>query len=293
MINKTNFLARLITGAVYIAIILSGILTNSVLILSLIFLVFAGLACFEFQSVTGTNRYHLMLKIVHSILTGLAFFIVFAWRMEGVSFRRYLILLLPYLAYTLYYSIGEMYRNRPHPIRELGMAFFSHLYIGLPLGMLILLTVDPGTTVGGTRFLDHVSHTFWLLPIFSFVWLNDTGAYVVGSLMGKHKLFERISPKKTWEGLIGGVFFCLLGAVAFHYLFPEISRLYHWLILALLVSVFATWGDLFESFIKRSYHVKDAGHILPGHGGILDRIDSLLFATYPAYIYINIVIYVI
>lgn len=289
---KSNFLARLITGTLYVAIILSGLLTNSVTILAFVFAIFSSMACFEFQSVTGTNRYLLMLKIVHSLLTGLLFFITFAWRMEGMTYTRYLVLILPYMAYWLFYLIGELYRNRENPIKELALAFFAHLYIALPLGLLLLLCVDPGADVGGAPLLDQMKRTFWLFPIFVFVWLNDTGAYLVGSRIGKHRLFERISPKKSWEGFWGGILFTIMGGVAFYALFPLLISWYYWVILALLVAIFSTWGDLFESFIKRTYDVKDAGNILPGHGGILDRIDSLLMAAYPAYMFINLVLHI-
>lgn len=288
---KSNFLPRLITGTIYIAIILFALLTNSITLLGLVFALFAGLACFEFQSVTQINRHVLMLKIVHAIFTGLFFFVSFAWLLPQVNYSRYLVLLLPYIGYWLFYTIGELYRGRKDPIREVAFAFFAHLYIGLPLGLLVLLCLDSSTNVSGSLFLDRVSQTFWLLPIFSFVWLNDTGAYLVGSQIGKHKLFERISPKKTWEGFLGGMVFTLIGAAIYYWIWPNLIPLWAWAVLAILSAVFSTWGDLFESFIKRTYGVKDAGNILPGHGGILDRIDSVLFVAYPAYMFLSLLMH--
>ncbi|MDO4695168.1 phosphatidate cytidylyltransferase [Porphyromonas sp.] len=287
----SNLLARTITGVIYIAIILSGILSDSVMIVGMVFAIFAGQANFELQSIIGINRKRLMLKIVHALMTILLFYVIFTSSMQDVSYRDFLILLLPYLAYYLFYLTAELYRNRQNPIYEVGLAFFSHLYIAIPLGMLMLLCVDKGTTSGLDLGSMSFHRTFWLLPIFVFVWLNDTGAYLVGSKFGKHKLFERISPKKTFEGFAGGILFTLLGAVAFYYIFPEVTSVFYWLILALLVGVFSTWGDLFESFIKRTYGVKDSGNILPGHGGILDRIDSILFAAIPAFMFIEIIVY--
>lgn len=289
--NVSNLLARTITGIVYIAVILSGILLDSVMLIGAVFAVFAGQANFELQSIVGINRKRLMLKIVHALMTMLLFYVIFTSSIQGVAYREFLILLLPYLAYYLFYLTAELYRERSRPIYEVGLAFFSHIYIAVPLGMLMLLCVDKGTIMDLEGNVSGMQRTFWLLPIFVFVWLNDTGAFLVGSKFGKHKLFERISPKKTIEGFVGGIVFTLVGSLAFYYIFPAVTTIYNWLILAALVGVFATWGDLFESFIKRTYGVKDSGNILPGHGGVLDRIDSILFAAIPAFMFIEIIVY--
>lgn len=286
----SNFLSRLITGVVYVALILFGIFTDSVAILGVVSFGFTAIACYEFQTITRTNNYTLILKILHSLMAGLIFYTVYTSVSATTDYRDTVIALLPYISYWLYYLIGEMYRNRPDPIREVSFAFFSHLYIAIPMALLMLLCVDHYLVfdVNGTPI--RMAHTFWLLPIFTFVWLNDTGAYTVGSLIGKRPLWPRISPKKTVEGAVGGVLAAVLGAFVFHHFFGFVTTLPNWIMLALLVSVFATWGDLFESYIKRACGVKDSGNILPGHGGILDRIDSLLIAAIPAYIFINIII---
>ena len=113
--------------------------------------------------------------------------------------------------------------------------------------------------------------------------------YLFGSLFGKHRLFERISPKKSWEGFVGGLLFALLASQAFAYLLPTYSAA-QWLGLAVVVVVFGTWGDLIESLLKRQLGIKDSGHVLPGHGGMLDRFDSVLLAIPAAYIYIELFI---
>ena len=291
--TSSGVFSRLITGIVYIAIVLSGILTNSVTTVGFVFAIFAALACFEFQTLVRINKYRLMLKIIHALMVVLLFYISFAGAIQSLDRRAYIILFLPYLAYFLFYLIGEMYRERENPISEVALAFFGHIYISIPLGMLMLLCVDNNVLTEARDITFSSQRTFWLLHIFVFVWLNDTGAYVIGSLFGKHKLFERISPKKTWEGLFGGILFTVIGGGVFHMIFPHTTSLLYWIILDGLVAVFSTWGDLFESFIKRTYNTKDSGKILPGHGGILDRIDSLLFAAIPAYIFINTMIYII
>ena len=125
-----------------------------------------------------------------------------------------------------------------------------------------------------------ILHTYgMLIALFMFVciWLNDTGAYLVGCTIGKHRLFERISPKKSWEGFFGGMVFCIAAGAFAHLLIGGSQAI--WIPFAIIVSVFATWGDLVESLIKRTAGVKDSGNIMPGHGGVLDRIDSLLFVA--------------
>ncbi len=125
-------------------------------------------------------------------------------------------------------------------------------------------------------FLEGVFNGKILLGIFILIWASDSGAYVFGVTMGKNKLFERISPKKTWEGFIGGVVISQVAAFLLSRYFGDLGYL-HWGIIAGIVAVFGTLGDLVESMIKRSVKIKDSGKILPGHGGILDRFDSLLF----------------
>ena len=126
------------------------------------------------------------------------------------------------------------------------------------------------------------------LTIFIFLWLNDSGAYCVGSLIGKRRLFERISPKKSWEGSIGGGVVCIIAAVVLSFYFVELT-MGQWIGLALTIVVFGTWGDLTESLLKRQLKIKDSGTFLPGHGGLLDRFDSSLMAIPAAVVYLYFV----
>ena len=133
-------------------------------------------------------------------------------------------------------------------------------------------------------------HVFFQTSIFLdkiFIWINDTGAFLVGITIGRHRLFERISPKKSWEGFIGGLIFSFITAWVFSLFYDNFS-LIQWLGLSLTISISSTFGDLCESLLKRTIHIKDSGHILPGHGGLLDRFDSVLLAAPAAYIYIQI-----
>ena len=155
-----------------------------------------------------------------------------------------------------------------NPLSHLAHSILGQVYIAVPLAMLGLMY----TIIG-----KHLT-----LAMFILIWLSDTGAFCVGSLIGRHKLFERISPKKSWEGFIGGLVFCLAASALLAWLFPaEVKGLSMLQMLGFgaVVCVAGTWGDLIESMIKRSLGVKDSGNLLPGHGGILDRIDSLLLVT--------------
>ena len=126
-----------------------------------------------------------------------------------------------------------------------------------------------------------------VLYLFLTIWMNDTGAYITGRLIGKHKMFPRISPKKSWEGLIGGAIFAVIMAIVNSFLFLEHS-ITSWIVIALLIVIFGTSGDFFESKLKREAGVKDSGSILPGHGGMLDRFDTMLFAVPVIFVWINL-----
>lgn len=172
----------------------------------------------------------------------------------------------------------QLYIKSTTPITSIAKSFMSQIYIGLPLGLMVLLA--------------DVRHLHAVLAIFILIWLNDTGAFLVGSMLGRHRLFERISPKKSWEGFFGGLAFDVIASVLFGicastFFGLEIS-VYGWVGLGVVVCLFSTWGDLVESMLKRSLHIKDSGSLIPGHGGILDRIDSLLFVMPACVIYLMI-----
>lgn len=167
----------------------------------------------------------------------------------------------------------------------------SQIYIALSFAMLNVLAYH---SIGNEGELSnyHVQYNPILpLSIFIFTWINDTGAYCTGMLFGKHRLFERISPKKSWEGSIGGGVFSIIGAIVMAHLFPFMP-ISIWIGLALTVVVFGTLGDLTESLLKRTIGIKDSGNILPGHGGMLDRFDSTLMAVPAAVVYLYIISFI-
>jgi phosphatidate cytidylyltransferase len=192
------------------------------------------------------------------------------------------LLFLPYLLYIASVLISGLYEKQADPITHTAYIFFGQCYIAIPLSLLNLLAFRE---IGfGSSY-----YSVFLLSLFVFIWTNDTGAYVIGMLWGKHRLFPRISPKKSWEGFFGGLAFAVASSFIFARFEPEIPY-YHWITISVLVALFSVWGDLIESLIKRTLDIKDSGHTLPGHGGFLDRFDSLLLAVYAILFYVQIFI---
>jgi phosphatidate cytidylyltransferase len=186
------------------------------------------------------------------------------------------------LLFLFILPVAEILYTRKTYLRNMGYSMLGLIYISLSLGMLLnLRTFYPGTA------LETVNKLL-VLAIFLSLWVNDTMAYLVGSLIGKTPLSD-ISPKKTWEGTIGGIIFAVLTMGAVGYFLSsdfEMQAVSQWMIVAAIAAIAGTLGDLLQSKLKRLADVKDSGHILPGHGGFLDRFDSLLFATPFIWLYI-------
>ena len=192
---------------------------------------------------------------------------------------------MPYLLTIIYLFVSELYTKNKNAVHDLSYTMLGQMYVALPLSIINVLAFRTAT--------DGNIHFYYLLPlsVFIFLWTSDTGAYCVGSLFGKHKLFPRISPAKSWEGSIGGGVLVLVAAFLVSLLDQNHGNLsglntLQWLGLGLVVTVFGTWGDLVESLIKRTLGIKDSGTILPGHGGMLDRFDSSLLAIPASAVYI-------
>ena len=192
---------------------------------------------------------------------------------------------IPYLLTIVYLFISGLYTKSTNVVNDWAYTMLAQMYIALPLSMINVLAFRQAAD-GSTTF-------YYLLPlcVFIFLWVNDTGAYCSGSLFGRHKLFPRISPAKSWEGSIGGGLFVLLTAGAIGYyenMGVNLSGLSigEWLGLGLTIVFAGTWGDLVESLFKRTLGIKDSGNILPGHGGMLDRFDSSLMAIPASVIYL-------
>jgi phosphatidate cytidylyltransferase len=192
---------------------------------------------------------------------------------------RLILVLIPFV-YVLFFS--ELYLKKATPFRDIAYTVIGLIYVALPFSLLNYM-------VHQNMYVTSYEPTVLLGMIFM-IWANDTGAYLTGKLFGKRKLFERISPKKTWEGAFGGGLLALLTAylVSLYYknLAPE-----HWYAIAAIVVVAGNYGDLIESLYKRSKNIKDSGTLLPGHGGILDRFDSLLYSIPFVFCYLALIDY--
>lgn len=194
------------------------------------------------------------------------------------------VLFLPFIFTLIVIMIRELYFKKPSPINDWVHTLFPVIYIALPFALTSMLAFD---TMGpGTGYSPVIP-----LTLFIFLWCNDVGAYCTGCTIGKHKLFERISPKKTWEGSIGGAVLTMIAAFLLHRFLPDMYAfmpVWVWMGMALVVVVFGTWGDLVESLMKREMGIKDSGKILPGHGGMLDRFDSALLAIPATVVYFSL-----
>ena len=272
---KSNFLQRAITGILCVGVLVGCILYDP-WTFSALFVVISALTIREFghliNQVEGVsiNKNITMLAGVYLYMAVMAF----CTNLSGSK------IFLPYLLLIMYLMISELYLKKENPVMNWAYSMLSQLYIALPFAMLNVLsfhTSPMDTSVSYNPILP--------LSVFVFIWLSDTGAYCVGSLIGRHRLFERISPKKSWEGSIGGGIVAIGSSFIFAHYFP-IMNMAEWAGLALIVVIFGTWGDLTESLLKRQLHIKDSGAILPGHGGMLDRFDSALMAIPAAVVYL-------
>ena len=270
-----NFTLRLLTGIVYVGAIVFCVICNAYTFLAL-FAIIAFFCLKEFYQLVTINNETKINPYVHGAGGGLLFLTVFLYT-SGTA-GRYVFSL--YLLYIVGLIIYELYARQKKPIVRLAFIFLGQGYIALPLSVLNLLAFRDSMA-------NHPIYQWvWAIALFVFIWANDTGAYLVGVRFGKRRLWERISPKKSWEGFFGGLAFAVIAAFAFSHFFPE-TAWYHWVGLSIGVVVFGTYGDLFESLIKRTVEVKDSGHSLPGHGGFLDRFDSLLLAVYAMLFYME------
>ncbi len=272
--NMKNVIVRSLTGIVYIALIVGAILAGKYAFAGLL-LLFMLPSMYEFSRMhddevaTRSTLFTDILIAETFIVCGLA--------------DAFNATLLACIGVTLIIVrlVMQLYIKNLNPLNSLGHSALSWAYIGLPLALLGHIYVNCPALV---------------LGMFVMLWLNDTGAFCVGSLMGRHKLFERVSPKKSWEGFVGGLLFCTGAGVLYYYCFGSHfvidggqMALWQLIVMGLIVGITGTYGDLVESVFKRSCGIKDSGHILPGHGGMLDRIDSMLLAAPSLAIYLTLI----
>jgi len=273
-----NILIRAITGIIYVAVILSGILGGPYAFAGL-FAIITALCLWEFYGLVDKIENVDTCRIFNVAGGVYFFFATFLFSYKGAGFSIF----LPYFGYVMLVFILELYRKKDNPLLNLAYSFLGQVYIALPVALLNRIAFLPA----GQEVI--YNSDLILVALFVFIWANDTGAYLIGVTWGKNRLFERISPKKSWEGFFGGMVFTILASLVFFH-FCHGMNCIQWIELAILVVIFATFGDLSESLMKRTLNVKDSGKALPGHGGFLDRFDSMLFAIYALFFYAEVVL---
>ena len=274
-----NLIIRTITGVIFVAAIVASFLRPEAMVL--LFSIVTGMTIWEYAGLVNERPAVTINRFICTV-AGVYFFYAmtyFCSDLYGGAAKS--VVFIPYLVTVVYLLVSELYAKQEDPINNWAYTMLSQMYIALPFSLLNVLAFT--ATPNG-----HISfNTLLPLSVFVFLWVNDTGAYCVGSLLGRHKLFPRISPGKSWEGCIGGAVFVLAAAYLIsEYIDMGILNTLQWLGLGLVVVVFGTWGDLVESLFKRTLGIKDSGNILPGHGGMLDRFDSSLLAIPAAVVYL-------
>lgn len=263
MTNRTlsNLQQRIIAGLLGAAILVFSVLWNEWSFF-VVFLLISGFSLYEF--------FHLLRKAgIHAnsgfgTLGGIVFYIS-VFLIEKDMLTGKFLYLLPPLFFLLF--LIELFKVQEKPLATIAYTLFGILYVAFPFSLIMVSgfssgNYDPGLTLG----------------ILFLLWGNDVGGYIAGMTLGKHKLFERVSPKKTWEGTLGGMVLSMAAAVVFSFYVPALD-LIRWVGLSLVIVIFGSLGDLVESLFKRSLSIKDSSHLIPGHGGFLDRFDGWLIAA--------------
>lgn len=264
---------RTLTGIFFLIAVIGAVLLHPLAFFGLM-LVFSFLGLHEFLLLSGlqdSRKYH-----ADYYIFGLLIYLLVALIGLGYLDIRFSYLFLLILSATF---ILELFRTGKNGWRRTGSYYTAWIYVALPFGLLSSLFLTPASE----RFFDGI-----LIGLFAIIWSSDVFAYLTGSMFGKHKLFERISPKKTWEGSIGGLIFALIAAYVLSLFYPQLT-LTEWLVLSVIIVIAGTLGDLSESFLKREAGVKDSGRLFPGHGGVLDRFDATLFAAPFVFVYVNLI----
>ncbi|KPK81872.1 MAG: hypothetical protein AMS27_15100 [Bacteroides sp. SM23_62_1] len=268
-----NFTQRTITGLLYVAVIIISLYLHPFLFMSLLMIIMI-LAMIEFYRLITTEN--IKPQVLPGIVTGIIILLTSCVYAAGFIHTR--ILFLPAILVFLLFFI-ELFRHQGILAGNLAFTILGLIYITFPLSILILLGYPTSIVEGFSLEI--------ILGYLILLWLYDTGAYIIGSFAGRHKIMENISPGKSWEGFLGGLIISIGVAFAVAEFFPILDRT-DWMIVALITAVTGTLGDFVESGLKRNAGVKDSGKILPGHGGMLDRIDSILLSVPFVYIYLLI-----
>ena len=270
---------RTLTGIVFVAVLVGATLYSPVSFI-LLFAVVTALTVWEFSTNVNLHAGASVNRLINTV-AAVYLFVAFAGFCGDLIPSKAFV---PYLISIIYLLVSELYLKKEDPLKNWAYAFASQMYVALSFSLLNVLAFQYDPMTNHTQF-----EPIYPLSVFLFLWTSDTGAYCCGSALHKYfpaKLFERISPNKSWVGSIGGGVLCMVVAIVLWHFFPNKLTLGGWLGMGLTVCVFGTWGDLVESLFKRQLGIKDSGHILPGHGGMLDRFDSSLLAIPAAVLYL-------
>lgn len=277
----SNFLRRTLTAVWIVIFILGGFWLHPITFFVTGLVLLAG-AQYEYYLIVRSNG--TPVQMVNGIITGAALYIISSLVAAGHIDARFLLLIFipAFLIMT-----NELYRKQEKPFDSLAHTFFGVIYIAFPFS---LFPFAAFSQAGMDTIIPHGDIVFSPGIIIGFLlllWANDTAAYLTGVTLGRHRLMERISPKKSWEGFFGGLIITVLAAWLLSGWFGVVNKA-GWIVIALIITIAGTFGDLVESMFKRSMGVKDSGTVLPGHGGFLDRFDSAL-ASFPlVYLFITL-----
>ncbi len=266
-----NLATRSLTAVFFVIVMVGSALLGQYVFAVLLFII-TILSLNEFIGIVSDNN--VSPALWPTLIAGGITYVAFAANAMGLMPVESLFAVIPFI-FSIF--ITELWRKKAKPFTNIAMSLAGIIYVSLPFGLLMYF-FDPVIVSGPLHYGVVLGFLFIL-------WLNDTGAYFVGSLMGKHKLFERISPGKTWEGSAGGALFALLTAWGLSNVFTQLDVV-QWLILSIIIVVSGTLGDLVESMLKRSLGIKDSGSLLPGHGGLLDRFDAVLLSAPFVFVYL-------
>jgi phosphatidate cytidylyltransferase len=262
----SNLVIRAITGVIFIALVVSAVLYGSETF-ALLCAVVSIIGVYEYEKLTSN-------KIANGLLTLSIVFSDFLW--VSVYLKLYSLFWIPFLLFSVL-SFARVTLSKSDLLIKNQSLVLGFIYVNAFMLSFYFIPHLP--------FKDGNYNPYYVLMVFFMIWANDTGAYITGKTLGKRKLLERLSPNKTWEGTIGGILISVIVAsIAANYF--ELS-IWIWIPAAVLTGIFGTIGDLFESKLKRIAGVKDSGNILPGHGGILDRFDALLFVAPVMLVYLH------
>ncbi|MBQ2374419.1 MAG: phosphatidate cytidylyltransferase [Alistipes sp.] len=276
-----NLLIRSLSGVVMFVVVLGAILGSKWSFGTLVMLIALGgeWEFYRFAQKAGYSPQRLLGLIAGASIVSISFAMMFLFSKDntlpvnGMSLALGLALFVMLLVPVMF--ICELYRKSDTPIANIGATLTGVIYVALPMSLLLFIPL----------LLSNGEWNPWSVIFYIFIiWANDVFAYLFGITLGKHRLFERISPKKSWEGFVGG----LLGAMAMGYVAAIVMNgdVLIWVGMALIAAITGVFGDLVESLFKRSVDVKDSGNIIPGHGGWLDRFDALILSVPFVFIYL-------